>query len=101
MVLELGVCGLKQQLSGLQRGRHYALECDIRPAICASVNGFCLEKIELDCEKQRKKERKEKKQRCFSVSVTCVLLSAIVSVVKLVRRSGVGRSVSGWSGTGR
>jgi hypothetical protein len=100
MILELGIWDLEQQLSGLQRGRHYALECDIAPAVCASVNGFCLEKIELDYEK-RKKEGKEKKQRCFSVSVTCVLLSAILSVVKLVRRSGVGRSMSGWSGTGR
>jgi len=101
MILELGVWGLEQQLSGLQRGTHYALVCDIAPAVCASVNGFCLEKIELDYEK-RKKERKEKKQQqCFSVSVTCVLLSAILSVVKQVRRSGVGRSMSDWSGTGR
>jgi hypothetical protein len=100
MNLELGVWDLEHQLSGLQRGRHYALECDAALAVCASVNGFCLEKIELDYEK-RKKEREEKKQRCFSVSVTCVLLSAILSVVKLVRRSGVGRSMSGWSGTGR
>jgi hypothetical protein len=99
MILELGVWDLEHQLSGLQKGRHYALECDIAPAFFASANGFCLEKIELDYEK--KKERKEKKQRCFSVSVTCVLLLAILSVVKLVRRSGVGRSTSGWSGTGR
>jgi len=99
MILELGVWDSEHQLNGLQRGRHYASECDIARAVCASVNGFCLEKIELDYEK--KKERKEKKKRCFSVSVTCVLLAAILSVVKLVRRSGVGRSMSGWSGTGR
>jgi len=57
MILELGVWDLEQQLRGLQRGRHYAWECDIAPAVCASVNGVCLEKIELDYEK-RKKERK-------------------------------------------